>query len=409
MPLTITSYRIFLASPGDVKDERNIVKDVVDDFNNTFSEELNAVLKLIRWETHTYPSFGEDAQSVINEQIKDEYDIFIGILWRRFGSPTLKYNSGTEEEFYRAFQKYTNSPSDIRIMIYFNDEALPISSIDIHQLSKINDFKIKLQDSGGYYFTYNSLDNFKSLLRSHLYKVIKEWSLGKDISPKRTTELVKMDEEVYSEELGYWDFDDLIETKFAECSQYLEEISTATTCVAEQIQRKADELTFESQNITSYSKQRIKTITAETAKYMNQYSTKIDSPIKNWIISYEQGIKAMEGLLHISNEFIDTDKIDDLYSSKNVLEEMLVALVGYHTSMSDYCTVLKSMPRMSQLLIIAQRQLLAKTTTLLKDIEKAQSLAQNIVNLVNQKIWELEGQTVISLDENISLFQANEG
>ena len=150
MPLTITSYRIFLASPGDVKDERNIVKDVVDDFNNTFSEELNAVLKLIRWETHTYPSFGEDAQSVINEQIKDEYDIFIGILWSRFGSPTLKYNSGTEEEFYRAFQKYTNSPSDIRIMIYFNDEALPISSIDIHQLSKINDFKIKLQDSGGY-------------------------------------------------------------------------------------------------------------------------------------------------------------------------------------------------------------------------------------------------------------------
>ena|SRR3989337_1199459 len=33
-------------------------------------------------ETHTYPGIGEDAQDVINKQIDDDYDIFIGLMWK---------------------------------------------------------------------------------------------------------------------------------------------------------------------------------------------------------------------------------------------------------------------------------------------------------------------------------------
>ncbi|PYL26201.1 MAG: hypothetical protein DMF37_02915 [Verrucomicrobia bacterium] len=44
---------------------------------------------------------GADAQDVINHQLA-EYDIFLGIMSCRFGSPTKRAHSGTEEEFNRA-------------------------------------------------------------------------------------------------------------------------------------------------------------------------------------------------------------------------------------------------------------------------------------------------------------------
>lgn len=37
MPQTISLYKLFLASPSDVKEERLIVENVINDFNNTYS------------------------------------------------------------------------------------------------------------------------------------------------------------------------------------------------------------------------------------------------------------------------------------------------------------------------------------------------------------------------------------
>src|SRR5687768_17874850 len=49
----------------------------------SWSKTLEIRLELVSWETHTYPAFGDDAQAVINDQIADDYDISIGIMWTR--------------------------------------------------------------------------------------------------------------------------------------------------------------------------------------------------------------------------------------------------------------------------------------------------------------------------------------
>ena len=113
----ISLYKLFLASPSDVKEERLIVENVINDFNNTYSSQLNARIELCSWEKSSYPSVGEYPQAVINSQIGDEYDIFLGILWTRFGSKTLNYESGTEEEFYRALER-SQQAGKVHIMMY---------------------------------------------------------------------------------------------------------------------------------------------------------------------------------------------------------------------------------------------------------------------------------------------------
>ena len=126
MPRTVITYKVFLASPGDVKEERGIVKKVIETYNQIHSSD-NIRLELLCWEDSTHPSFGDYPQDVVNSQIGDDYDVFIGILWSRFGTPTLEYKSGTEEEFYRAYERYNNG-DDVELMVYRKDESVSPSA-----------------------------------------------------------------------------------------------------------------------------------------------------------------------------------------------------------------------------------------------------------------------------------------
>jgi hypothetical protein len=103
MPRNLQQLRIFLASPSDVQPERLRVEKVVREMNLTLSNQ-GLQLELLRWETHTFPDFGEYPQTVIQDQIGSDYDIFVGVLWSRIGTPTPRYPSGTLEEFDTAYQ-----------------------------------------------------------------------------------------------------------------------------------------------------------------------------------------------------------------------------------------------------------------------------------------------------------------
>ncbi|MDD3287067.1 MAG: hypothetical protein PHI14_06180 [Bacteroidales bacterium] len=70
MPVDIKKFRVFLASPSDVPNERNIVKKVIDEFNSTYSNDMDCYIQLLNWENNTFPSFGDYPQKVINNQIK---------------------------------------------------------------------------------------------------------------------------------------------------------------------------------------------------------------------------------------------------------------------------------------------------------------------------------------------------
>ena len=70
-----TILQVFVASPSDVIEERKGLEEVVDEFNNTWATNKKVSLELIKWETHSYPDCGDDAQDVINQQISNDYVI----------------------------------------------------------------------------------------------------------------------------------------------------------------------------------------------------------------------------------------------------------------------------------------------------------------------------------------------
>ncbi|MEA2705050.1 MAG: hypothetical protein QOD63_2995, partial [Actinomycetota bacterium] len=168
-----TAMRIFLASPGDVDQERNALARVLTDVNlalESLAPQHPVVLQLVRWETHVHPDFG-DPQSVINEQLGD-YDVFVGIMWKRFGTPTNDAGSGTEEEFRLAYARWraTGAP---RILFYFSDVAMPanLSSAEVRQLGAVVNFREELGKQG-LVKSYASPDEFPDVVRRDLIRLV---------------------------------------------------------------------------------------------------------------------------------------------------------------------------------------------------------------------------------------------
>ncbi|QIL75424.1 hypothetical protein [Hymenobacter sp. HDW8] len=175
MAKRITLLKVFLASPSDVIDERAIAEEVIEDFNLTTGEYFDVRLELVKWETHTYPGIGEDGQDVINKQLKDDYDIFVGIMWKKFGYPTKRFDSGTAEEFNRAYEKFRDDPTSSHIMFYFCNRApASIDDIDTDQLKSVRDFKSMVSDMGLLYHKYEGVKDFEKLLKLHLNRVVLE-------------------------------------------------------------------------------------------------------------------------------------------------------------------------------------------------------------------------------------------
>jgi hypothetical protein len=96
--------KVFLASPGDLSEERKIAKVIVDDFNSQLADALGCQVELVGWED-TLPGVGRP-QAIINRDL-DGCDLFIGMLWKRWGTPPGKetYTSGFEEEFHRSMAR----------------------------------------------------------------------------------------------------------------------------------------------------------------------------------------------------------------------------------------------------------------------------------------------------------------
>ena len=162
-------FKGFIASPSDTTKERELCDKVFKEINNGLGEIYDFRIESLKWENDVRPSLGKEGQAVINEQIGKSYDIFIGIMYKKFGTATNKAGSGTEEEFNLAFEKYKNTEG-VEIMIYFNNEApKKLSEIDPSELEKVNSFKDKIAKLG-IYSAYSSIEDFEEQLRKHLTK-----------------------------------------------------------------------------------------------------------------------------------------------------------------------------------------------------------------------------------------------
>jgi CRISPR/Cas system CSM-associated protein Csm2 small subunit len=249
MPRPVQQLTVFVASPGDVEPERARVENAVREVNlNLLSSSQDSIIQLalVRWETHAYPSFGQDPQAVINAQIGTEYDIFIGILWSRVGTPTPRFPSGTLEEFWAAYKKWQSDRTSVTLMIYFKDEPLSPSQLDTSQLAQVQSFKKELSSAGGLHWTFKTVDDFETIVRLHLTRAVQDWRGRLTVAPVQTVHPVSSRAEESDEvELGFIDYMELS----AEAGARHEAVLARMTSALQQFQEQMELRTTEAQTV----------------------------------------------------------------------------------------------------------------------------------------------------------------
>jgi hypothetical protein len=166
---TVRILRLLLSSPGDVADEREAASRAVFRYNQQEVEESGVFIKLIRWEDMA-PQIGPGPQQVINDQI-GEYDLFVGIMWNRFGTPTDVAASGTEEEFLAAVDSWRSAWRPW-ITFYFCDRPSNFTNEQqLEQKGRVMRFRNELNGMG-VVRKYNSVDNFEHTLFQDLLRIV---------------------------------------------------------------------------------------------------------------------------------------------------------------------------------------------------------------------------------------------
>ena len=388
MPRTVVAYKVFLVSPDDVKEERKIVKKVIDLYNQIHSCD-NIKLELLCWEDSTHPSFGDYPQDVVNSQIGDDYDVFIGILWARFGTPTLKYESGTEEEFYRAYERYKNGDS-IELMVYRKDESISPSSIDVEQLQKINRFTSEVGKLGGYYFTFTGENQFQEMLLKHLDMVIRD--LEKRTDNRRLqmplTTKSKAEEQIPvttgRDMWGLIEYNEFIVFTCSEVKANIDQISYLTNKIGEDMQIHIRELDMTRQNSNVLH---TKSILLNAARDMNKYAKEIDEPNSIWYAKYLEVQQAIKEMLNVSEGLVPEKEWQGLVAD---LCEMNNGMGNAYSGMRQFYSAVNKLPKIFQPLNIAKLNVCNKLKSIISNLQTGKLFCDETIEYIENKIHPLK-------------------
>jgi hypothetical protein len=150
MPFTSETYRVLIASPSDLVEERIAVSEAIAEWNAQHAAARGMVLLPVKWETHATPQAGIRPQQAINDQLVSTADLLVGMFWTKLGTSTGVAASGTVEEIDQFVA--AGKPA----MLYFSSRPIDPDKIDLKQHKKLRQFKAAT-------YTKALVGNFRSL------------------------------------------------------------------------------------------------------------------------------------------------------------------------------------------------------------------------------------------------------
>jgi hypothetical protein len=185
-----TTYRVLIASPSDMAEERQIATEVINEWNALHAATEGVVMLPVRWETHAMPETGVRPQDAINRQLVVECDLLVGMFWTKLGTSTGVAESGTVEEIDQFVG--SNRPA----MLYFSHRPIDPARIDHEQHSRLRQFRDETYQKA-LTGRFNSLDDLRRVLFRDLTRQLRAMSAARPRQRRsrldiafRTTELM---------------------------------------------------------------------------------------------------------------------------------------------------------------------------------------------------------------------------
>lgn len=390
MPVDTKLIRVFVSSPSELISEREAVKKVISEINQGFIDR-KIMLEYFGWDTSVTPGISSDPQNVINDQINNKYEIFLGFLWHRVGSPTPRMESGTIEEFYNAIERYKKNPNSVQILFYFCETPIPLKKIDVDQVRKLQEFRKKVEDEGVLYGTYQDITEFENLVRIHLTRLILK--ISNEISPEEQTPITKGKISNSNEE-NIPDNNEIYQNDNLGLLDYFE-LGTEKMNLSTEIQNKLNELmidlgsktrnrTAQLKAIKDKSKPQVaRMILNESSNDLDYFSDQMEIEAPRLFQNFNLSIEYY-GYGIIETSSLGVNGLTNLDIVLNSLNELAPNLENLSESMALLRDSIDSIPRLTNNLNLAKARAIRILNNFINELHSSHNQVISVIEITNE-------------------------
>jgi hypothetical protein len=160
------TYRVLIASPSDLSEERHAASEAVNEWNAQHAVAESVVLLPVKWETHAIPETGVRPQEALNRQLVRGADMLLGMFWTKVGTDTGVADSGTVEEI----DQFVSAGKPA--LLYFSSRPVNPRSIDVSQLERLETFRDDTRKRA-LTGTFSDLDELRHILTRDLMQQVR--------------------------------------------------------------------------------------------------------------------------------------------------------------------------------------------------------------------------------------------
>lgn len=378
MPRNTVIVQVFVASPSDVADEREILDSVVSEWNRTWSQSLGVSFELIKWETHVRPGFSVDPQAVVNSQITDDYDVFLGVFWSRVGTPTARAQSGSIEEFERAYDRFVRTGSP-EIMIYFKEAPLAPSKIDGAQFTRLQEFRKSLATKGGLLSEFENAEGFEASLRTHLSAVAQRFARAPVGLPTPALQSSRLVQATAQEiDYGLVDYLEIYEARTRDMTAAISIVNEATGMIGGQLTNRNLELRSDGCSDSQSARRHMK----QVADDMLRYAKTLDVQFQTFASARQEAFDALSSAVALMPDF--PSEHEHLRTLSLSLLGTIEAASAARDGLSGMCNAAKSIPRISKELNGAKRAVVWSLEKFIMEFGSTEFTVKNIIEAINR-------------------------
>jgi hypothetical protein len=179
-PVQVTRIDVFISSPSDVAEEREIVGRVIERLNRSVLRDHFFVVPLL-YEQDVPPEVGRNAQCVVDRYMHvQRSQVMVCVLWSRMGTPFTitetgdRFDSGTQYEFITGYESFLHHGNPTILLYRRVQENAEADSTQKDRVAAFFDgFQGPQPRWKGLWKEYNEPAEFEERLRNDLERVIR--------------------------------------------------------------------------------------------------------------------------------------------------------------------------------------------------------------------------------------------